>query len=185
MDSRQRLRLAFGLAAAGALPVFAKTTSTVQPSADTTGPGGYPVAPINTGKGSGVFSAHSSFKPLASRNDVLSWDQLAAITTKLEGQKIVPQFTLIQTKFDKKAQRLQGYIMPLHAGLNHKHFLLTSVPMTCAFCVPGGPESMVEVRSKSPITYTMEPIVLQGRFALLPNNEHGLYYSLSDAVLFS
>ena len=41
-------------------------------------------------------------------------------------------------------------MMPLEPGERQKHFLLTSVPLTCSFCVPGGPESMVEVKTKMP-----------------------------------
>jgi hypothetical protein len=50
-----------------------------------------------------------------------------------------------------KPQRVQGFMMPLDPGEKQKHFLLTSVPLTCSFCTPGGPESMVEVFTKTPI----------------------------------
>jgi uncharacterized protein len=194
--ARHQHRLTAALAAVVAWPVLSQThfptrpavlsarTATSTPSARTLGAGGYSTVPIASGKGTGLFSQHSNFKPLTSRGDVLSWEQLAALSTKLDGKKILPQFTPTQTKLDKKMQRVQGYIMPLHVGSSHRHFLLTSVPMTCAFCVPGGPESMVEIRSKTTIAYTTEPITLQGLFALLPDDERGLYYSLSDAVLF-
>jgi hypothetical protein len=73
-------------------------------------------------------------------------------------------------------------MMPLEPGEKQTHFLLSSVPLTCSFCLPGGPESMVEVRSKTPIRYGMEPVVVQGRLSVLRDDPYGLYYRITDAV---
>jgi hypothetical protein len=56
------------------------------------------------------------------------------------------------------------------------------MPQTCAFCMPGGPENTVEVRSKQPVKYTFEPVVLSGRFEVLREEPTGIFYRLSDAV---
>lgn len=47
---------------------------------------------------------------------------------------------------------------------------------------PGGPESMVEVKARTPVKYTLEPVVIEGRFAVLADDPYGLYYRVSDAV---
>ena len=73
-------------------------------------------------------------------------------------------------------------MVPLDAGKTQKHFLLTSVPLTCSFCLPGGPESMVEVKSKTPVKYSLEPVIVEGKFAVLPDDQYGLYYRMVDAV---
>jgi hypothetical protein len=73
-------------------------------------------------------------------------------------------------------------MMPLEPGEKQKHFLLSSVPLTCAFCVPGGPESMVEVKTKAPVKYSMEAVVVEGNFAVLADDPYGLYYRITDAV---
>ena len=73
-------------------------------------------------------------------------------------------------------------MMPLEPGEKQKHFLLSSVPMTCSFCTPGGPESMVKVKTKTPVKYSMEPVVVEGRFAVLNDDPYGLYYRVTDAV---
>jgi hypothetical protein len=73
-------------------------------------------------------------------------------------------------------------MMPLEPGEKQKHFLLTSVPLTCSFCTPGGPESMVEVFSKNPVKYSLEPVVVDGKFAVLADDPYGLYYRITDAV---
>ena len=73
-------------------------------------------------------------------------------------------------------------MMPLDPGEKQTHFLLTSVPMTCSFCVPGGPESMVEVKTRTPVKYSLDVVVVQGRFAVLKDDPYGLYYRITDAA---
>jgi hypothetical protein len=73
-------------------------------------------------------------------------------------------------------------MMPLEMGDKQKHFVLTAMPQTCAFCLPGGPESLVEVRAKTPVKYTFEPVVLSGTLAVLKDDAAGLFYRLTDAV---
>ena len=87
-----------------------------------------------------------------------------------------------QIALNQKTQRIQGFMMPLEPGEKQRHFLLSSVPLTCSFCTPGGPESMVEVKTKTPVAYTMEPVTVEGRFAVLNDDPYGLYYRVTDAV---
>ena len=48
--------------------------------------------------------------------------------------------------------------------------------------LPGGPESMVEVKTKAPVKYTFEPMVLSGKLAILKDDPTGVFYRLTDAV---
>ena len=73
-------------------------------------------------------------------------------------------------------------MMPLEPGEKQSHFLLSSVPLTCAFCVPGGPESMVEVKTRTPVKYTLDPVTVEGKFAVLDDDPYGLYYRITEAV---
>jgi hypothetical protein len=59
---------------------------------------------------------------------------------------------------------------------------LTSVPLTCSFCTPGGAESMVEVRTREPVKYTTNALVMQGRLHVLTQDPTGLYYRMSEAI---
>lgn len=135
-----------------------------------------------SGSGVGVHSPNSPFKPLQERADVLSWNFLAAIKTKNVKNRLLPVFPAEILALNKKTQRVQGFMMPLEPGESQKHFLLSSVPLTCAFCVPGGPESMVEVRSKTPVKYSMEAVVVEGMFAVLEDDSYGLYYRMTNAT---
>ena len=139
-----------------------------------------PASPI--GQGAGVHGADSPFPPLAVRNDVLAWSVLTSVKTKTIKNRILPAFDASQLALDQKTQRIQGFMMPLEPGEKQKHFLLSSVPLTCAYCVAGGPESMVEVRTKTPVKYGMEPVVVEGKFLVLNDDSYGLYYRMTDAT---
>lgn len=139
-------------------------------------------SPVPQGSGAGVHSPNSPFAPLPQRGDVIPWSLLTAIATKNEQNKLVPVFSKDQLALNQKPQRIQGFMMPLEPGEKQTHFLLSSVPLTCGFCLPGGPESMVEVKTKTPVRYTLDPVVVEGRFATLTNDEYGLYYRVTDAV---
>lgn len=137
--------------------------------------------PAASGKGAGIHSPLSPIAPLPVRADVLSWDMLADVKTKNNKGSIVPVFNQTQMALHLKKQRVQGFMMPLEPGEKQSHFILSSVPMNCGFCVPGGPESMIEVRSKTPVKYTAEPVVVEGSFQVLVNDQFGVYYKIADA----
>lgn len=138
--------------------------------------------PVPQGSGAGVHSPNSPFAPLPQRNDVVQWSTLTAVTTKNEKNKIVPVYTKDLLALDKRKQRVQGFMMPLEPGERQTHFLLSSVPLTCGFCTPGGPESMVEVRTRKPVKYVLEAVVVEGTFHVLKDDPYGLYYRITGAV---
>ena len=83
---------------------------------------------------------------------------------------------------DKQQVRLQGFMMPLEVGEKQKRFLLAAVPSSCSFCLPGGPEQLVEVQARNPVRHGVEPVVLTGKFVVLRDDPAGLFYRLTDAV---
>lgn len=141
-----------------------------------------PGAPVPLGTGPGIHDPNSPFAPLPQRADVVPWSLLTAVKTKTEKNKVLPVFDKPQQALHQKTQRVQGFMMPLEPGEKQTHFLLTSVPLSCGFCVPGGPESMVEVRTRTPVPYTLDPVVVEGKFALLEDDQYGLYYRITEGV---
>ena len=141
-----------------------------------------PIPSAPYGSGAGVHSPNSPFPQLKERSDVLAWSLLTTVKTKVEKNRVLPVFPPAIQALDQKTQRVQGFMMPLDPGEKQTHFLLSSVPLTCSFCVPGGPESMIEVKSKTPVKYGMEPVVVEGRFSVLHDDQYGLYYRITDAV---
>ena len=132
------------------------------------------------GSGPGVHSPISQFPPLQERSDVLPWSMLSGVKTKVVKKKVLPEFPPEVLALNDTVQRVHGFMMPLDPGEKQIHFLLTSVPLTCPFCIPGGPESMIEVKTKTPVRYTMEPVVVEGTLAVLGDDAYGLYYRIAD-----
>jgi len=145
-------------------------------------PMGTGTAPVPHGQGAGVHSPLSPFAPLKPRSDVVPWSVLTDVKTVIQNKRIVPVYPATVQALDQKKLRLQGFMMPLGPGEMQRHFLLASVPLTCSFCTPGGPESMVEVRTVQPVKYRMEAVVVEGRFHVLQNDPYGLYYRFTEAV---
>lgn len=122
-------------------------------------------------------------KPLPERKDVVSWKLLAQVELVKLKDRYAPQYAAAVAALDRKEVKLQGFIMPLQMGDQQSHFVLTAMPQSCAFCVPGGPEQMVEVKTRRPVAYGFEPVVLSGRLEVLKDDPNGLFYRLTDAVL--
>jgi uncharacterized protein len=129
--------------------------------------------------------APDAFKPLPEVKGVVSWKTLGQVELVKVKDRVVPQFSDGVLKMNATEVKLQGFMMPLEMGDKQKHFVLTAMPQTCSFCLPGGPESLVEVRTKTPVKYTFEPVVLSGKLAVLKDDANGLFYRLTDAVQVS
>lgn len=150
----------------------------VKPKADDTAPALSSPIP---GQGPGFHDPRSAFKPIVAREGVVPWQMLSSVTTKTEKNRIVPIFPQTVQALNNQTVKLEGFMMPLEPGDKQRHFLLSSVPTTCSFCVPAGPEGLVEVRSRTPVKYSLEPVLLEGRLAVLSNDPYGLFYRIVDA----
>ena len=121
-------------------------------------------------------------KPPAERNDVVSWRLLAQVELVKVKDRYQPQFSAGVAALDAKEVKVQGFMMPLEMGDKQSHFILSATPQSCSFCMPGGPEGLVEVKMKKPVAYGMEPVVLTGKLAVLKDDPTGVFYRLTDAV---
>ena len=124
-----------------------------------------------------------AFKPLPERQDVVSWKLLGQVELVKVKDRYVPQFAAGVAALDKKEVKVQGFMMPLEMGDRQKRFILSAMPVDCAFCVPGGPDQLVEIQAKNPVKYGFEAIVVSGKLAVLRDDPMGLYYRLTDAVI--
>jgi hypothetical protein len=124
-----------------------------------------------------------AFQPLPEIKGVVSWKTLAQVQQVKVKDKVVPQYADSVLKLNATEVKLQGFMMPLEMGDKQKQFVLAAMPPTCAFCLPGGAESLVLVQAKAPVKYTMEPVILSGKLAVLKDDPNGLYYRLDNAVL--
>ena len=118
--------------------------------------------------------------PDAAPPGTVPWQLLQqAKTVQKAGKKFGPQFTSEIRSLDKQDVKIYGFMLPLDQSKMQKHFLLASFPPHCAFCLPGGPESMVEIVADKPVEFTYEPIVVAGRMAVLDDDD--VYYRLTHA----
>jgi uncharacterized protein len=124
-------------------------------------------------------------KPLPEMKGVVSWKTLGEVKPVKLKDKFVPEFGKSVASLDKKEVKIQGFMMPLDMGEKQSRFILSALPPSCSFCLPGGPEQMVEVQTKQPVKYGFEPILLTGKLAVLKDDPMGLYYRLTDAVVTS
>jgi uncharacterized protein len=118
---------------------------------------------------------------LPERAGVVSWRTLAQVTPVKQDGKMVNEFSKDILTLDQRNVKVQGFIIPLDMGDRQTRFLLSAVPPHCAFCMPAGPDAIVEVVAKTPVKYAMEPIVVSGRFAVLKNDATGVLYRLTEA----
>lgn len=129
-----------------------------------------------------LASAVALAQTLPDRKDVVSWKLLAQVELVKVKDRFQPQFSSGVAALDAKEVKVQGFMMPLEMGDKQSHFILAATPVDCAFCMPGGPESLVEVKTKQPLAYGMAPVVLSGKLAVLKDDPSGVFYRLTDAV---
>jgi len=119
---------------------------------------------------------------LPERAGVVSWRTLAQVTPVQQGGRMVNEFSKDILTLDKRDVKVQGFMIPLDMGDKQMRFLLSAVPSDCAFCMPAGPDGVVEIIARTPVKFGFEPIVVSGRFAVLKDDANGVLYRLTDAV---
>lgn len=137
--------------------------------------------PVVSGQGPGVHGANSPFPPLVPRADIVPWSLLTDVNVVFKKPRMVTTFPDAVRKLHRKAVKVQGFMVPIEPGTAHTRFLLVSVPPTCAFCMPGGAESMIDVRTQKPVKYSLNAVVVQGRLEILEDDPQGLYYRMTGA----
>ncbi len=110
------------------------------------------------------------------------WSLLSAATIRMNKGKLGPAFPETLRPLNGKTVKLQGYILPIEAGQTHSYFILSAWSPTCPFCQTAGPEAMVEVRARTAVKYSIDPVVVEGRLMLLENDPGGVFYRLVEAV---
>lgn len=115
---------------------------------------------------------------------VVSWNTMTDIDTR-EGRNglLAPVFSDKARELDGRRVRVQGFMLPLDNSEKQSHFLLSRTPPSCFYCLPGGPENVVEVKTGEPVAFSFDPIVIDGRMELLEDSDLGLFYRLSAARL--
>ena len=126
----------------------------------------------------------SFFAPLTDLPGVVSWKLLGQATTvKAKKGRMVPKYTPAISALDNTEVKVQGFMMPLEPGQKQKHFLLTVTSASCPYCLPAGPEGVVEIKSRTPVKFSYAPFIVQGKLKVLTSDPMGLYYRMTDAAV--
>jgi hypothetical protein len=98
------------------------------------------------------------------------------------GEYDKPIFSNAAKSLNGKTISLPGYMVPFENGMKGDHFMFTSLPLNaCFFCGVGGPETVVEVFTKYPVTYTEKPIEIRGTLKLNSTNADQMIYLIEGA----
>jgi uncharacterized protein len=123
----------------------------------------------------------ASLPKIKGAENALSWELLSKVTTKPSGKKIVAHYPASIMKYNQQEVTLVGYMMPLSAGQKQNNFLFSYSASTCNFCLPAGPEGVVEVKASVGVKVSYEPIAIKGTFRVLVDDPGGMYYRLEKA----
>lgn len=136
---------------------------------------------------SAVFTVAFSF---ALQAQDYMWKTLGKITYKKEydemlGFKVdVPIFSNEVQKLEGKEVTIKGYIIPVEGYKSHKEFIFSAYPYSmCFFCGGAGPETVMEVKAKTPVPFTADPITIKGTLHLNSTDINKLMYSLSNVEM--
>ena len=112
----------------------------------------------------------------------VTWEKLAQISYEREDGRYVLKVADDVMTLNGKEITLTGFIMPLDQAKTQKNFILSSMSLAgCAFCAPGGPESMIEVQASEGVEFTYEAIKVTGRLEVLKDDPNGLVYRIVSA----
>ncbi|MCU0345604.1 MAG: DUF3299 domain-containing protein [Saprospiraceae bacterium] len=118
------------------------------------------------------------------------WKTLGKVTYKkaydeMLGFKVdIPIFSNEIQKLEGKEVTMKGYIIPVEGYKSHKEFIFSAYPYSmCFFCGGAGPETVLEVKAKSPVPFTADPITIKGVLHLNSKDINKLMYSLSNVEL--
>ena len=117
----------------------------------------------------------------------LTWEELMNLEVTVESPAPLQTVFHVTVPDSLRARdgtvvRLKGFMYPLEAGETHTYFLLSALPPSCPFCLPTSARGLVEVMCDEGIRYTLEPVLLEGRFELLEEDGlgTGLHYRLNN-----
>lgn len=98
------------------------------------------------------------------------------------GEYEKPIFSQATKSLEGKIVTLPGYMNPFEQGTKGTSFMLSSLPINaCFFCGVGGPESVIEVILKNPISFTEKPIEVKGILRLNDKDPDQMIYRIEQA----
>ena len=135
---------------------------------------------------SGLLALTAALAPSALAQQEASWESLMQVEYEeidtAKGKQWIPQFARDIRNLDQKTVRVSGYMIPLGYEEEQTHFLISAWPGDgCYFHLPGGPNSVIEVKAQRGVEFTYDTIAVKGKLELLRDDPYGLLYRMVDA----
>lgn len=116
-----------------------------------------------------------------------TFDTMLYKVNKVNGKTVyTPYFPIKLSKLDGTSVELQGYMVPLKAGLRHNRFLLSVLPVQqCMFCGQNGIPPMVEVTlsDNNKVWLKENPVIVKGYVKLNEKDRSRVEIFIRDAAL--
>lgn len=93
------------------------------------------------------------------------------------------EFSPFLTRVDGTKFSISGFMLPLDANRQTRHFVLTRRNASCPFCPPNEPTEAIEVFSERPVTVSNSAIIVEGQLRLVGRSSQGLFFQLDRARL--
>jgi len=130
------------------------------------------------------LDAHG-YRPATALAGTVPW-QLLATTENQE--KVIDGFTWVLPKFPPRVRelhgkvvRVNGYMMPLDTTEKQSRFLLMAYPQNCPYCLSVGSQFFIEILASTPVLYSQDQMIIEGKMELLEKDENGLYFRMRGA----
>ena len=135
---------------------------------------------------SGLLALTAALAPSALAQQEASWETLKQVEYKeintSKGKQWIPQFAQDIQALDQKSVRVSGYMIPLGYEEEQTHFLISASPGDgCYFHLPGGPNTVIEVKAQHGVAFSFYTIEVEGKLELLRDDPYGLLYRMVDA----
>jgi hypothetical protein len=129
-----------------------------------------------------VTLAADNLSTLTDLPGVVSWSLFSQVKYS-EDLSIPPVFAPEIEALNGQKITVQGFMIPLEKTAGQKHFVLSMSPPSCFYCLPAGPEGIIEVFSEQAIPFSFDPLLISGQLTLLDDDEMGVFYRIQGAGL--
>jgi uncharacterized protein len=119
--------------------------------------------------------------PPPAPKDGIRWEVLKEVDAPIDPKERPPEFRSDVLALDGKDVKLRGFMMPLDQAEKQTRFVLTALPPSCPFCLPAGPDQLVEVECSEGVKFTFDPVTIAGKFEVLRDDPAGLLYRMVDS----
>jgi uncharacterized protein len=117
----------------------------------------------------------------------LAWTTIGRAKEKIverNGQSVpMPSFDPEMIALNGKEVTVVGFMLPIEATMDQKKFMLSPLPVDCPYCMPAGPNLLIQVEMKNTIRYNYDLVQISGKLELQDESgDEGLFYKILGAT---